>query len=237
MSDAGLHRPGLLVSVRTAAEAEAALAGGATLIDVKEPSSGALGRADDAIIAAVVRTVAGRCPVSAAQGELVEKMPLPSVADLVFVKWGLAGAKADWRRTLVAQAARLPNCQAVAVAYADWQRAEAPRPEDVAAFAVEHACGAFLLDTWRKDGRTLLDWLPLERIEVLCRACAAAHVPVALAGSLDVAQIEALLPLAPDWFAVRGAVCSAGRTSAVATDRVRRLADLLSRKRRANASA
>ena len=50
------HRtPRLLVSVRDAVEAEAALAGGAHLIDVKEPARGALGRADDATIAAVVR--------------------------------------------------------------------------------------------------------------------------------------------------------------------------------------
>ena len=45
----------LLVSVRSAAEAEAALLGGADVIDVKEPDRGPLGRADDAVIAAVVR--------------------------------------------------------------------------------------------------------------------------------------------------------------------------------------
>ena len=59
----------LLVSVRSAAEAEAALAGGAALIDVKEPDRGALGRADDAVIADVVRAVAGRAPVSAAASQ------------------------------------------------------------------------------------------------------------------------------------------------------------------------
>ena len=172
MSQVGQQSPGLLVSVRTAAEAESALAGGATLIDVKEPLRGALGRADDATIAAVVRAVAGRCPVSAALGELVEETPLPFVPGLAFVKWGLAGVKADWRRTLLARAAQLTAGQAVAVAYADWQRAAAPLPEAVVAFAVEQAWGAFLLDTWRKDGRTLLDWLPPKRIADLCRACA-----------------------------------------------------------------
>ena len=50
----------LLVSVRSAAEAEAALSGGASVIDVKEPTRGALGRADDAVIADVVRSPAGR---------------------------------------------------------------------------------------------------------------------------------------------------------------------------------
>src|SRR5690242_18461623 len=60
----------LLVSVRSAAEAQAALTGGASLIDVKEPARGSLGRADAATLTDVLRMVAGRRPVSAALGEL-----------------------------------------------------------------------------------------------------------------------------------------------------------------------
>ena len=44
MTEAARPAPGLLVSVRSAAEAATALAGGADLIDVKEPSRGPLGR-------------------------------------------------------------------------------------------------------------------------------------------------------------------------------------------------
>src|SRR5207244_7336185 len=40
---------GLLVSVRSAAEAETALAGGADVVDVKEPRRGALGPADPSV--------------------------------------------------------------------------------------------------------------------------------------------------------------------------------------------
>src|SRR5947199_331497 len=58
--------PGLLVSVRDPDEVDAAVTGGAGMIDVKEPSRGALGRAEDAVIAEVVKKVAGRCRVSAA---------------------------------------------------------------------------------------------------------------------------------------------------------------------------
>ena len=70
--------PGLLVSVRSAAEALAALAGGADVIDVKEPNQGSLGAADDDTISAVVRAVAGRAPVSAALGELVDLIGSPN---------------------------------------------------------------------------------------------------------------------------------------------------------------
>src|SRR5207248_4650901 len=89
----GAAPPKLLVSVRNRAEAEAALAGGADLIDVKEPKRGALGAADARTLAAVVAAVAGRRPVSAALGELREtfwKGP-PALPGLAYVKWGLAG--------------------------------------------------------------------------------------------------------------------------------------------------
>ena len=93
----------LLVSVRSAAEAEAALAGGAAVIDVKEPARGALGRADDAVIADVVRAVAGRAPVSAALGELrdrPERQPavLPAVAGLRQMRAGRLRGDGDWWR-------------------------------------------------------------------------------------------------------------------------------------------
>ncbi|HKB38458.1 MAG TPA: (5-formylfuran-3-yl)methyl phosphate synthase, partial [Gemmataceae bacterium] len=89
---AGVSAPQLLVSVRSAREAEAALAGGADVIDVKEPRRGPLGRADNAVLRAVLVAIAGRRPVSAALGELIEDgggSPLP--AGVRFVKWGLAG--------------------------------------------------------------------------------------------------------------------------------------------------
>jgi uncharacterized protein (UPF0264 family) len=228
----------LLVSVRSASEAESAVRGGASLIDVKEPAHGSLGRASKNTIADVFRTVAGRRPVSAALGELVEahfgEVPvLP--ASLAFVKWGLAHVhrrQSDWQDDLRAAIRHLtesqPSCRAVAVAYADWRRAEAPPPEDVCSFAIEHATGAFLLDTWEKDGSTLLDWLTPSEIAHLMTRCRDANVPIALAGSLGLSEIDMLLPLRPDWFAVRGAVCQGKqRESTIDEAKVRQLAETL----------
>ncbi len=220
----------LLVSVRSAAEAEAAVAGGAALIDVKEPRHGSLGFAGADTITAVVQAVAGRCPVSAALGELTEDNAVASLA-LAFAKWGLAGCRphADWRDALIHAAGRLPpGCRPVAVAYADWMRAEAPAPTDVCAFACTQRWGALLIDTWRKDGTTLLDWLSLDELCELRHRCWTADAPLALAGSLDIEQIQRLRSLRPDWFAVRGAACHRGRrTSGIETGRVRRLVDRL----------
>src|SRR6185295_18653474 len=92
------EKPGLLVSVRNAAEALTALAGGADVIDVKEPTRGSLGPAGADAIASVVRAVDARSLVSAAYGELIdvidssnghEKMQLPTGVSLF--KIGLAG--------------------------------------------------------------------------------------------------------------------------------------------------
>jgi uncharacterized protein (UPF0264 family) len=219
----------LLVSVRSVAEAEAALAGGAALIDVKEPARGALGRADPATVAAVVRFVAGRRPVSAALGELLDAEH-PLTGGLSFVKWGLAGygRRPDWSRDLARAMVRVrqweDTCQVVPVAYADWHRADAPPPAEVAAFAREHSCGAYLLDTWGKDGTTLLDWLTVAEVSTLCRL---AGRRVALAGSLGPPELADLRAVLPTWFAVRGAACRGGRQGTVDRDQVRRLVELL----------
>ena len=235
--------PELLVSVRSAAEAEAALDGGAHLIDVKEPRHGALGRAGDAVIAEVIARVAGRRPVSAALGELADAAdanPYPG-SGLAYAKWGLFGMGAcpnwgqRWRDACRRVSAAAPACRVVAVTYADWRRAGAPSVEAVSALARAQPGGVLLVDTFQKAPRpetgaapTLLDLLPLEEVVRLCASCRAAGVRVALAGSLGAAQIERLRPARPDWFAVRGAACEGGRReAAVSARKVRELVEML----------
>ena len=224
--------PRLLVSVRSEVEAAEALAGGASLIDIKEPSRGSMGRADAEVIEGILRTVANLRPVSAAMGELCGPPCLHRVpAGLAFVKWGMAGALGDhWQKRLTAFSEGQP--QIVLAAYADADAARAPAVEDVAEFACEEGWG-LLIDTFDKrtnDGRpaTLLDLLPLERLARLCERCRHAGVPIALAGSLSAAEIRRLLPLNPDWIGVRGAVCvNRDRNQSVSAEKVRELVALL----------
>ncbi len=232
---------GLLVSVRSAAEALTALSGGADLIDVKEPNRGPLGRASGVVINDVIHQVAGRRPVSAALGELAESPSQRISRGLSFVKCGLAniGDGKYWQKGLIAfrqGIARLPQPpQVVTVAYADWKMAAAPPWWDVAKFALNDAGGVLLLDTFDKTrpangqrSSTLLDWLKLEEIEKLCQQCHNAGIRIALAGSLRLPQILRLLPARPTWFAVRGGVCEANRRDgAVHVLKVRDLAELL----------
>ena len=210
----------LLISVRDREEARLCVAAGVDLIDVKEPGRGSLGRAPSEMLAAVLDEV-GQCrPVSAALGELVEWLDaeLPGEVDrLRFIKWGLSRCVDGWREKI----ARLRDvveacsaCQIVLTSYADHVRAAAPTPDEVCHHAISSRASVLLLDTWSKDGTRLLDWLPRHELERLIDTCHAGGVRVALGGSLGRRDIEALLPLAPDWVAVRGAACVQGRRDA-----------------------
>jgi uncharacterized protein (UPF0264 family) len=223
----------LLVSVRSVAEALAALDGGADVIDVKEPAHGSLGAAKAETVVAIVAAVAGRRPVSAALGELRDWNATATVPtlDLTFVKWGLSQCRGtDWPAWFRRAARQVPGrCRPVVVAYADADRAAAPPLEAIVAFAQAESF-PLLVDTFIKDGSTLLDWRSRVQLESLVRDCRSQGIPLALAGSLTAHQLRELASLTPDWFAVRGAACQAGdRAAEVSRHRVEQLADLVHR--------
>ena len=63
---------GLLVSVRSASEGVVAVLGGASVVDVKEPDRGPLGRADASVWRETRRVVPPAIPVSVALGEIAD---------------------------------------------------------------------------------------------------------------------------------------------------------------------
>jgi uncharacterized protein (UPF0264 family) len=224
MNESNTHSgTGLLVSVRSAQEARTALSGGADLIDVKEPSSGPLGAATPSVIREVIAAVNGRVPVSAAMGEWANCVSTAVQPGLAYVKWGLANSTAADTRRLRAVQITETGPSPVLVAYADHRRANSPAPDELVECACELRFPAFLFDTAVKDGTTLLDWLTLDDLIPIRRRLAAAGIRVALAGSLDAATIGRLRPVAPDWFAVRGAACLGGRQGRLSAHRVRTL--------------
>ena len=226
----------LLVSVRNATEALTALDGGAGWIDVKEPARGALGAADAATIAGVVRAVADRYPVSAALGELDSHTPeiarqIPCGVSLIKVGLAGCGRRSDWRDAWADVAATLPTGVALAaVVYADWQAAAAPCPAEVLAAAISIGCTTLLIDTFEKRGPALLDcWTAGDIVEFTTKV-RRAGLRLAVAGSLTLHSIDRVLPLMPDLVAVRGAACRAGRGGEVEATKVRELADAIARR-------
>jgi uncharacterized protein (UPF0264 family) len=222
---------GLLVSVRSAAEAAIALSAGVDLIDVKEPHRGSLGPADPAVWDEVLSVVQGKVPVSVALGELVQELAEPvRLAGLTYAKLGLAAAAAmsDWQSRWAQVMLALPlGTRPVAVAYADWQRAAAPAPAKVLAAAAIVHVPFLLIDTFDKTQGNLLAHASLGQLADLSARAAEHNIRLVLAGSLDTTAIRALLPLAPAYVAVRGAACAGQRTQAIDAARVKRLVELV----------
>lgn len=216
--------PDLLVSVRTLEEARAARQGGCDLLDVKEPRRGPLGRADFSMIAEIASYARQgsdtnrSMPCSTALGELLEwqdtcdHIVLPD--GVTHAKFGPAGLASRTRWTDAWRRARDRfsldsgrHISWVAVSYADWQSAGTIPPRQILECALEAGCDVFLVDTCRKDGRTLFDSLDVTEMLRLSREARQAKMRLALAGSLRAAQIPALADVRPDVIAVRGAAC------------------------------
>jgi uncharacterized protein (UPF0264 family) len=221
----------LLISVRSAEEAREAVAGGASVIDIKEPRNGPLGAANRSTWNEVRTVVAegaaaakglggSELVLSAAMGELLERRDPELTAELqgfAYAKIGLAGCRSvpDWMRLWRDWIDELPEtCSPVAVVYAD-SGASAPEPLDVLAAARTTRARALLIDTCDKSRGDLWQWMDDGRLAELVTLARQERFKVALAGSLSLETLPRAMRFQPDWIAVRGAVCRAGRDSLV----------------------
>ncbi|HEX5435645.1 MAG TPA: (5-formylfuran-3-yl)methyl phosphate synthase [Gemmatimonadaceae bacterium] len=225
----------LLVSVRNVDEARAALAGGAQIIDAKEPAHGALGAVSPGVLRDIRAAVGNARPISAALGDATDVATVERAAreaaalGLAYVKVGFRGIVDIGLITqLLAAAVRGARAagtgtSVVAVAYADAARvASAPPGAIIPAAAGSGARGA-LLDTACKDGDALFALMTPATIAHWVRAAHKASLTAALAGKLAACDIPALHILAADIIGVRGAACDGGRDGRVSEQRVRAL--------------
>jgi len=198
----------LLASVTSEAEARIAAAHGADVIDCKDPATGALGALAHETVAAIRAAVPAHIPVSATIGDLAaEPEPVLDAARAMaatgcdIVKIGLFAGDADATirhlgRNIVSETSL------VAVLMAD-------APLDLALVPVlgEAGFAGVMLDTARKDGRTLLDHCSAGMLRAFIGEAHAAGLFAGLAGSLRLAQSPELLALEPDVVGFRGALC------------------------------
>ncbi len=208
---------GLLASVTTAAEAVLACAAGADIIDLKDPSAGALGALSAPVIRAIVERVGGQRPVSATVGDLPMQPDLVGSAaarvgglGVDFVKVGIfPGGDLDGCLAALGVPARAGR-RIVAVLFAD----QAP---DFALVERARAIGlaGVMLDTADKGGGGLRHHLDLDRLAEFVGRARGAGLLTGLAGSLGLGDIAPLAALRPDYLGFRGALCGTGRTSAL----------------------
>jgi (5-formylfuran-3-yl)methyl phosphate synthase len=203
----------LLASVRSAEEALIACAGGADVIDLKEPSAGALGRLPDATIRAVLDAVAGQRPTSATIGDLAlePRAVLSAVRAMAatgvdIVKLGIFAGDAPATLAALAEPAR-DGVRLVAVLFAD-------RHPDLALVARCAEAGFFgvMLDTADKSAGPLTRHMPPAELARFVAEARRRRLLAGLAGSLSLADLPALLPLAPDYLGFRSALAVGGRS-------------------------
>ena len=220
----------MLASVAGPDEAEAALAGGADIIDLKDPASGALGAVDPALVRAAVGRIAGRRPVSAVTGDLpMEPGTIRAAAEAMaatgveFVKVGVFPG-ADPGAAIVGLASLARRVRLIAVLFADLAPDLGLMPDLAAAgFA-----GA-MLDTARKGEGRLLDHMAMPALRRFVSACHEHGLICGLAGALEPPDIPRLLLLEPDLLGFRSALCEGGRAGPLDPRRVALVRGLIPR--------
>jgi len=205
----------LLASVANLDELALAATGGADILDLKDPTRGALG---DWALEDIARAVAqaGLLQSPRALSATVGDLPMePAVvrarvaetwaSGVDFVKIGLfpAGDPAGCVAGLAAEVQR--GARLVAVLFADlWPDARLLPDIARAGFA-----GA-MLDTAGKGAGGLLRHKTMAEIARFVEDARGLGLFTGLAGSLGLEDIPALLPLAPDYLGFRTALCAGG---------------------------
>jgi uncharacterized protein (UPF0264 family) len=220
----------LLVSVADADDASAALAGGADIIDAKDPSSGPLGAVTPQVFSAIARTVNGTCMLSAALGEpsveeeatALARAFVAAGAAFVKIGFGPTTSTVSVRRLLHAVKRAAPG-HIIAVAYAD-AGGDLSRMRVLEAAEAAGSVGV-LLDTMDKQGPGLCQLLTLNDIHAWVARVRTAGLMSAVAGRLTLADVAQLRGCGADVAGVRGAACTGGRGGRVVGEKVRELRD------------
>ncbi len=206
----------MLASVTGPEEAEVALAGGADIIDLKDPARGALGAVAPAVVRATVARIAGRRPVSAVTGDVpMQPAAVTAAVEVMaetgadFLKLGIfpGGEIAACLHALAPLAARV---QLIAVLFAD-------RDPDLGLLPLLAEMGfqGAMLDTAGKDGKRLLDHMDLPHLHRFIGECRRHDLLTGLAGSLEPPDVPRLLVLGPAVLGFRRALCEGGRTGRI----------------------
>jgi len=227
----------LLASVTGAEEAEIALQSGADIIDLKDPSRGALGALSPDTVRSAVTAIAGRRPVSAVTGDLPMEpgVIVAAVQDMRetgvdYIKVGLFPGPRQ-KECVGALATLTRTTSIVAVMFADQEPDTGLLP-----FIAECGFVGTMLDTARKGAGRLLNHAGVPALQDFIGQGRRYGLMTGLAGSLEPPDIPRLLLLGPDVLGFRRALCAnhdrAARIDPDATHLVRALIPSDDRSRR-----
>jgi len=223
----------LLVSVADLGEARDAVAGGADVVDAKDPTRGALGAVAPGRLRAICELASSRGPVSAALGDAAQAAPIARAAQAAidagatYVKVGFRGVASPAMVRHLAAAAGA-GVHLILVANADWERAASPQPGVILDVAVAVGAGGVLMDTAFK-GVGLFDLVSRDFVATWVAAARRSGLLTALAGSLEGSHFQTAREAGADIVGVRGAACDGGRAGRVSVTRVAALSALTDR--------
>jgi len=205
---------GMLASVNSLQEAQLALDAEVDIIDLKQPSKGALGALEIDLIKTIVTAINGVCPISATIGDLPMQPDsvFKAVDDMVntgvdYVKIGFF-PDGDWLATLQklhsnADIWQQRHAGLIAVLFADTQ-------PDLTILSTLKNSGfkGVMLDTMDKQKGSLTQVMALATITQFVKLTRQHQLLCGLAGSLKADDIAKLMPLNPDYLGFRGALCN-----------------------------
>jgi len=224
----------LLVSAASAADALAAVEGGADVVDAKNPAAGALGSVSSETLRRIVEAVDGARLVTAALGDARETASIREAAcgftsiGARLVKVGFAGvrlrAEVLTLATAAVRGAHDGDVEAgvVLVAYADAEH-PALSAMDLLGVASETGAVGVLLDTADKNGPRLTDLVTPSWLADWVGQAHQARLRVAVAGRLRSSDLPMARRAGADIAGVRGAACDGGRNGQVSARHVRDL--------------
>ncbi len=211
----------LLISPKNAKEAIEALEGGADIIDVKNPSEGALGANYPWVIKEIRAVVPHNVELSCTLGEVPNLPGSISLAALGaatlgvdYIKVGLYGFKtaddAIFLLENVRKAAKEhnPKIKIAATGYADSERIGTVNPLLIPQIANDAQADVAMLDTAIKDGKNLFDYLNNSQLEQFIASAHDFKLQAALAGSLRKQDLPVVYGLGADIAGLRGAACT-----------------------------
>ena len=225
----------LLVSVANAEEAAAALAGGADIIDAKDPCAGALGAVPVSVLRDIHDVVGDARPVTAALGDASDAVAIERTArtfaqsGAAFVKVGFAGIESRSRiaelvaATVYGSRAGDPRAGVVAVAYADADRVSSVAFEALLSAAAQGGAEGVLVDTADKHGPGLRQLVTAATLSRWVGDAREAGLFMAVAGKLTADDLAFVRSSGADIAGVRGAACDGGRAGRVSAEKVRLL--------------
>jgi uncharacterized protein (UPF0264 family) len=203
----------MLASVRDVAEARIVLAAGVDLIDLKNPSTGALGALDEDTLRDIVRFVDGRRPVSATIGDLScetgildQAIRRTAACGVDLIKVGVFASRIGGGVRGLLERRCAAGDRIILVFFAEYWR-DGAELQQLAEAGIE----GVMLDTADKNAGSLTRQMDAPAIRSFVADARGAGLLAGLAGSLSAADARRLLPLRPDYLGFRGALCTAGR--------------------------